>query len=73
MRNKKIPFVYAVWREGKYYVAQCLNIDLSSFGTTKNTAIKNLEEAIALYLEDHPAKIQKIDSPSIVQTDFQYA
>ena len=73
MQNKKIQFVYAVWREGKYYVAQCLNIDLSSFGSTKNVAIKNLEEAISLYLEDNPAKIQKIDSPSIVQTELQYA
>ena len=68
-----MQFVYAVWREGKYFVAQCLNIDLSSFGTTKNAAIKNLEEAISLYLEDHPTKIQKIDSPSIVETELQYA
>ena len=24
-----------VWKEGKYYVAQCLNVDVSSFGKTK--------------------------------------
>ena len=31
-----------VWKEGKYYVAQCLNIDISSFGKTKKEALKNL-------------------------------
>ena len=73
MRSKKNKFVYAVWREGKYYVAQCLNVDLSSFGTTKNSAVKNLEEALSLYLEDHPARIQKIASPSIVSKESRYA
>ena len=42
----------AVWKEGVYYVAQCLNIDISSFGNTREEALINLEEAINLYLED---------------------
>jgi hypothetical protein len=25
----------AVWKEGDYYAAQCLNVDVSSFGDTK--------------------------------------
>ena len=41
-----------VWKEGEYYVAQCLNIDLSSFGSTREEALSNLDEAINLYLED---------------------
>lgn len=41
-----------VWKEGAYYVAQCLNIDISSFGDTRDEALKNLDEAINLYLED---------------------
>ena len=28
MRNIK----YVVYKEGKYYVSQCLNVDVSSFG-----------------------------------------
>lgn len=31
-----------IWKEGKYYVSQCLNIDISSFGKTKQEALDNL-------------------------------
>ena len=37
-----------VWKEGKYFVAQCLNVDVSSFGKTKKEALKNLVEALSL-------------------------
>ena len=40
-----------VWKEGQYYVAQCLNIDISSFGETRTEALKNLDEAIGLFFE----------------------
>ena len=35
---KKIDLQNVVWKEGKYYVAQCLNVDVSSFGKTKKEA-----------------------------------
>ncbi|MBI1957339.1 MAG: hypothetical protein HYS44_02695 [Candidatus Niyogibacteria bacterium] len=41
-----------VWKEGKRYVAQCLNVDVSSFGNTKKEALKNLNEALGLFFED---------------------
>ena len=41
-----------VWKEGKYYVAQCLNVDVSSFGKTRKEALENLKEALDLYFED---------------------
>ncbi len=43
-----------VYKEGKYYVAQCLNIDISSFGDSEQEALANLQEALELYLEDAP-------------------
>ncbi len=43
-----------VYREGEHYVAQCLDIDVSSFGADEGQALANLGEAIALYLEDTP-------------------
>jgi len=49
MKNIK----YVVYREDKYYVAQCLNVDVSSFGTTLDTAVANLKEALELYFEDN--------------------
>ena len=46
---------YIVQKEGKYYVSQCLNVDVSSFGTTVQEAIDNLNEALQLYFEDKEA------------------
>jgi len=46
---KEIDFI--LWQEGKYYVAQCINIEVSSFGESVDEAIKNLKEAVELYLE----------------------
>lgn len=43
---------YVVYQEGKYYVSQCLNVDVSSFGKTIDEAVKNLADAVALYLKD---------------------
>jgi predicted RNase H-like HicB family nuclease len=44
---------YIVHKEGKYYVSQCLNVEVSSFGTTIQEAIDNLNEALLLYFEDN--------------------
>lgn len=44
-----------VYREGEHYVAQCLNLDISSFGNTEADALANLQEALELYFEDAPA------------------
>lgn len=47
---KEIDIV--VWKEQKHYVSQCLNVDVSSFGDTKDEAMQNLKEAVELYFED---------------------
>lgn len=43
---------YVVYQEGKYYVSQCLNVDVASFGKTIDEAVTNLADAVALYLRD---------------------
>ena len=43
---------YIVYEDGKYFVSQCLNVDVSSFGGTIDEAIRNLKEAVELYFED---------------------
>ncbi len=71
---KKASFKNIVWKEGKHYVAQSLNIDVSSFGATKREAIANLHEAMMLYLEDAKASdITKIERPEIIATVMSYA
>ncbi len=44
---------YTVIKEGRYYVSQCLNVEVSSFGETIDEAIDNLTEALELYFEDN--------------------
>ncbi len=48
---KKIKYV--IYKEGKYYVAQCLNVDISSFGRNIDEAFGNLKEALQLYFDDN--------------------
>lgn len=58
-----------VWKEGKHYVAQCLNVDVSSFGKTKKEALENLKEALELYFEDQKRsrRVVRVERPSIVR------
>jgi hypothetical protein len=42
---------YCVHKEPPYYVAQCLNVDVSSFGETAELAVANLKEAVELYFD----------------------
>ena len=64
----------AVWKEGDYFVAQCLNVEVSSFGESRDKALANLQEALELYFEDneHP-EITVIEHPEIVDSIIQYA
>lgn len=47
-----------VWKEGKYFVAKCLEIELASQGKSKKKALNNLKEALQLYFENE--KIDKL-------------
>ena len=71
---KTIQINNAVWKEGDYFVAQCLNIDVSSFGGTKEEALSNLQEALELYFEDNEdPQITVIEKPEIVGSVLTYA
>lgn len=47
---------YVIYREGEYYVAQCLNVDVSSFGSSIDEAIANIKDAVSLYLRGDTAQ-----------------
>ena len=47
----KRPFAATVWREGKWYVSQCLEDDVASQGETEEEALANLAEAMELHFE----------------------
>lgn len=47
---------YVVYQEEKYFVSQCLNVDVSSFGSSIDEAVANLKEAVELYIEDEQGR-----------------
>ena len=42
----------AVSKDGKWYVARCLEVEVTSQGETVEAALSNLREALELYFED---------------------
>ncbi len=60
-----------LWQEGTHFVAQCLNVDVSSFGENRQEALDNLKEALELFFEDSsPDQIQQVNNPEIVITSL---
>ncbi|MDO8529692.1 MAG: type II toxin-antitoxin system HicB family antitoxin [bacterium] len=71
---RKIDLKNVIWKEGKYYVAQCLNVEVSSFGKTKKEALAALDEALELYFEDKKVpQITKIENPELVKMSICHA
>jgi len=48
----KQSFSCAIWKEGKWFVTQCLDVDVASQGRTKRSALLNLKEALELHFEE---------------------
>jgi predicted RNase H-like HicB family nuclease len=47
-----IQFTTRVFKEGRSFVAQALELDVSSCGGSAEKAVKNLKEAVRLFLEE---------------------
>lgn len=63
------------WREGRLYVSSCLEVEVTSQGKSKSEALKNIQEAIALYFKDEhdqpPKPYPDVELHSLVR--FSYA
>ena len=71
---KSLEFKSVVYQEGKYFVAQCLNVDVSSFGKTEKEALANLKEALELYFEDaNPSESHLVEDPKLKTLHLQNA
>ena len=44
----------AITHEPPWYVARCLEVEVTSQGETVDEALENLREALELYFEDEP-------------------
>ena len=57
----------AITKDGEWFVAQCLEVDVASQGTSVEEARVNLAEALALYFEDQDVEVG--DAPIIAPID----
>jgi predicted RNase H-like HicB family nuclease len=48
----EIQFTTRIFKEGRTFVAHALELDVSSCGGSKEKAIKNLKQAVRLFLEE---------------------
>jgi predicted RNase H-like HicB family nuclease len=56
-------------RGEKQYVAECLEVNVVTQGKTLDETIKNLEEAVALFLEgEDPAEFDLVPNPTLLVT-----
>ncbi len=54
----------AITHEAPWYVARCLEVEVTSQGETAEEALDNLREALELYFEDAP--IPDLAEPPII-------
>ena len=58
----KRTFSASVVKAGDWYVAQCLEVDVASQGTTEAEALDHLREALELYFEEpHPTVTPRVE------------
>jgi predicted RNase H-like HicB family nuclease len=60
-RSRSLEFSSVVTKEGKLYVADCPELEIASQGRTVELALRNLREAIELYLQDEDARVPEVD------------
>jgi predicted RNase H-like HicB family nuclease len=71
---QEIDVQTVVFREGEHFVAQCLDVDVSSFGESEEGALQHLREALELYFEDTPAEaVVKVEGPAVRRLTLQRA
>jgi predicted RNase H-like HicB family nuclease len=50
-------FSAVITKEGKWFVSYCPELGVASQGRTKKSSVKNLKEAVELYLEDDSVSV----------------
>lgn len=55
-----------VWKEGKWFVSKCVEIEVASQGKTRSEAISNLDEALELYFENKSVKAPTLSNLELI-------
>jgi len=57
-----------IYNDGKYYCARGIGFDVFTQGKTLDELVKNLREALTLYLEDEEVHVKSIEQSKPVLT-----
>lgn len=71
MKRKVLPAI--VWREGKWFVARVVGLELASQGRNQEEALGNLQEALDLLLEDEELQVPSSLIPKNLELKQVYA
>lgn len=67
--SRNLSVTVVVRREEDRYVAQCLEVDVSSFGDTHDEALAMVTEALELWFEDVPVP-DHLSRPIVTTVDL---
>ncbi len=56
----KRNFSASVWQEGKWFIAQCIEIDVASQGESEEEALENLRNALELHFTPPVATVEAV-------------
>jgi predicted RNase H-like HicB family nuclease len=56
-------FTASVWREGKWFIALCLEVDVANQGRSEAAALKNLSDAPELHFTPPVAALAPVVRP----------
>jgi predicted RNase H-like HicB family nuclease len=69
LSSRNLSVTVVVSSEDDRYVAQCLEVDVSSFGDTPEEALAMVPEALELWFEDVPVPDQ-LSRPMVTTVDL---
>ncbi len=63
-----MQFTAAITHEGDWFVARCLEVEVTSQGDSIDVSLENLKEALELYFDD---QVEPISFENPIVTTFQ--
>lgn len=69
MNSRNLSVTVVISREGDRFVAQCIEVDVSSFGDTHEEALAMVTEALELWFEDAPVP-EHLNRPMVTTVDL---
>ena len=62
-----------VWKEGKIFVAKCVEVEVASQGRSRIEARANLQEALELYFENDKLRLPYLSDLKLLPLNIGYA